>query len=198
MGVMAAFEVMGRDLNKKEILKIATSIEGHPDNVSPAIFGGAGVSILEEGKVYLEKFEISEKFKFLTLVPDFRLSTEKARLALPQTYPKADAVFNIARVAMLVLALESGDAANLKVALADKIHHPDRFDLIPEIEKIEKIIKESGALSYYLSGAGSTIMLILDKDDNESEKEIRENLKKLSDNYDLKALEIDRKGAFVI
>lgn len=198
MGVMAAFEVMGRDLDKKEILKIATSIEGHPDNVSPAIFGGAGVSILEEGKVYLEKFEISEKFKFLTLVPDFRLSTEKARLALPQTYPKADAVFNIARVAMLVLALESGDAANLKVALADKIHQPYRFDLIPEIEKIEKIIKESGALSYYLSGAGSTIMLVLDKDDNKSEKEIRENLKKLSDNYDLKALEIDRKGAFVI
>lgn len=198
MGIMAAFDIMGRDFDKKEILKIATSLEGHPDNVAPAIFGGAVVSILENDQVYLEKIAISDKFKFLALIPDFRLSTKKARDVLPETYPKADAIFNISRVAMLVLALESGSVANLKIALQDKIHQPYRFKLIPEIEKIEKIIEDSKAIAYYLSGAGSTIMLVLKADDQTSEKEIREKIGKLSNTYDLKALEIDKKGAFII
>ena len=198
MGIMAAFDIMGRDFDKKEILKIATSLEGHPDNVAPAIFGGAVVSILEDDQVYLEKIAISDKFKFLALIPDFRLSTKKAREVLPDTYPKADAIFNISRVAMLVLALGSGDENNLKIVLQDKIHQPYRFKLIPEIGKIEEIIRDSRALAYYLSGAGSTIMLVLKADDDSSEKEIRENLGKLSKTYDLKALEIDKKGAFIL
>ena len=198
MGIMAAFDIMGRDFDKKEILKIATAIEGHPDNVAPAIFGGAVVSILEDDQFYLEKIAISDKFKFLALIPDFRLSTKKAREVLPDTYPKADAIFNISRVAMLVLALGSGDENNLKIALQDKIHQPYRFKLIPEIGKIEEIIRDSRTLAYYLSGAGSTIMLVLKADDDSSEKEIRENLGKLSKTYDLKALEIDKKGAFII
>lgn len=198
MGIMAAFDIMGRDFDKKEILKIATAIEGHPDNVAPAIFGGAVVSILEDDDVYLEKIGISDKFKFLALIPDFRLSTKEAREVLPETYLKADAVFNISRVAMLVLALESGDPANLKVALQDKIHQPYRFGLIPEIEKIEKIIEDSKALAYYLSGAGSTIMVVLEGEDQTSEKELREKIEKLENSYDLKALEIDKKGAFII
>ncbi len=198
MGIMAAFDIMGRDFDKKEILKIATSIEGHPDNVAPAIFGGAVVSILEDDDVYLEKIGISDKFKFLALIPDFRLSTKEARGALPETYPKADAIFNISRVAMLVLALESGDKNNLKIALQDKIHQPYRFELIPEIEKIEKIIEDSKALAYYLSGAGSTIMVVLEGEDQTSEKELREKIGKLENSYDLKALEIDKKGAFII
>lgn len=198
MGILAAFDIMGRDFDKKEILKIATSLEGHPDNVAPAIFGGAGVSILEDEKVYVEKFSISDKFKFLALIPDFKLSTKKAREVLPEAYPKADAVFNIGRVAILVLALESGSVDNLKIALQDKIHQPYRFGLIPEIGKIEEIIRKSHALGSYLSGAGSTIMLVLKADDDISEKEIREKLGKLSKTYDLKALEIDKKGAFVI
>lgn len=198
MGIMAAFDIMGRDFDKKEILKIATSIEGHPDNVAPAIFGGAVVSILEDNQVYLEKIGILDKFKFLALIPDFRLSTKEARGALPETYPKADAIFNISRVAMLVLALGSGDKNNLKIALQDKIHQPYRFGLIPEIEKIEKIIEGSKALAYYLSGAGSTIMVVLEGEDKTSEKELREKIENLENSYDLKALEIDKKGAFII
>ncbi|WP_311492392.1 homoserine kinase [uncultured Anaerococcus sp.] len=198
MGILAAFDVMGRDFDKKEILKIATAIEGHPDNVSPAIFGGAGVSILENEKVFVEKIEISNEFKFLAIIPDFRLSTQKSREVLPQTYPKADAVFNISRVAMLVLALKSGNKDNLKVALEDKIHQPYRFKLIPEIEKIDQAIQESEVLTYYLSGAGSTIMVVLESSDEKSEKFLREKLGNLSNTYQLRALEIDKKGAFII
>ena len=197
MGIMASFSVMKRDFDKKEILKIATKIEGHPDNVSPAIYGGANVSILKDD-VFVERFEVSNKFKFLAIIPDFELSTRDAREALPKEYSKEDAVFNISRVSMLILSLMSGNEDNLKTSLEDKIHQPYRYKLIPEIEKIEKVIKESDAIGHYLSGAGSTIMLILNSDDETTESEIRKKLKCLSNSYRVMPLEIDKKGAFLI
>lgn len=112
--------------------------------------------------------------------------------------PKKDAIFNISRAAMLVLALKSGSEDNLKTAIQDKIHQPYRMGLIPEKGKFEEIIRKSHALGSYLSRAGSTIMLVLNAYDQISEKEIREKLGKLSNSYDLKALEIDKKGAFII
>lgn len=197
MGVFMAFSVMKRDFEKKEILKIATKIEGHPDNVTPAIYGGANVSILKDD-VFVERFEISNKFKFLAIIPEFELSTRDAREALPKEYCKEDVVFNISRVSMLILSLISGDDDNLKASLEDKIHEPYRYKLIPEIEEIEKIIKESNAIGHYLSGAGSTIMLILNSNDETTESEIRKKLKSLSNSYKVMPLEIDKRGAFLI
>lgn len=197
MGVFMAFSVMKRDFDKKEILKIATAIEGHPDNVSPAIYGRANVSILN-GDVFVERFEISDKFKFLAIIPEFELSTKDAREALPKNYTKEDVVFNISRVSMLILSLISGNEDNLKVSLEDKIHEPYRLKLIPEIEEIEKIIEESNAIGHYLSGAGSTIMLILNSEDETTESEIRKKLERLSNSYKVMPLEIDKRGAFLI
>ena len=198
MGIMAAFEVMKRDFDKKEILKIATKMEGHPDNVAPAIFGNAVASILKDDQVYVEKFEISNNFKFLAIIPDFKLPTKEARDVLPETYSKEDAVFNLSRLSMVILSLISGDEENLKVALDDKIHEPYRLKLIPEIHEIEKIIDDSKALGHYLSGAGSTIMLVLKAKDKTSEEEIKNNLDKLSNSYEVVALDLDKKGAFII
>lgn len=198
MGIMAAFSVMGKEFNKKEILKIATEMEGHPDNVSPAIFGNASAAILRDQEVFVEKFEISNNFKFLAIIPDFKLPTKLAREALPQTYTKEDAVFNISRVSMLILSLISGNEENLKTALDDKIHEPYRLKLIPEIDEIEKVIADSPAIGHYLSGAGSTIMVILKSNDTESEKLINNKLEKLSANYKIMPLEIDKRGAFLI
>lgn len=198
MGIMAAFDVMKRDFDKKEILKLATKMEGHPDNVAPAIFGNAVASILKDDQVYLEKFEVSNNFKFLAIIPEFKLPTKEARDALPKTYSKEDAVFNLSRLSMLNLSLISGNEENLKVALEDKIHEPYRLSLIPEIDDIEKIIDDSEALGHYLSGAGSTIMVVLKADDNTSEDEIKNKLDKLSNSYEVRLLDIDEKGAFII
>ena len=198
MGVIAALSVMGKDIDKEEVLKISAEIEGHPDNLFPAIFAGAGISILEDGKVYKEKFEISDKFKFLAIIPEDKVSTKKAREVLPQTYKKEDAVFNISRVSMLILSLISGNAENLKIALDDKIHQPYRCKLIPEIEKIERIIDQSEAIGHYLSGSGSTIIVVLKLEDEGSEKEIRDKLEGLGNSYQVKKLDIDDKGAFII
>lgn len=198
MGIMAAFSIIGKEFDKKEILKIATEMEGHPDNVSPAIFGNASAAILKDQEVFVEKFEISNNFKFLAIIPDFKLPTKLAREALPETYTKEDAVFNISRVSMLILSLISGNEENLKTALDDKIHEPYRLKLIPEIDEIEKIIADSPAIGHYLSGAGSTIMVILKSNDTESEKLIKNKLKELSANYKIMPLEIDKRGAFLI
>lgn len=198
MGIMAAFDVMKKDFDKKEILKIATELEGHPDNVSPAIFGGATAAIYDDGQVFVEKFNISKKIKFLALIPDFKLSTKVAREALPRTYTRDDAVFNISRLSLLILSLISGDEENIKIALEDKIHQPYRFKLIPEIDQIEKIIGESPALGHYLSGAGSTLMILLDSGDIKSQDFIEEQVKKLNGHYKVLPLEIDETGAFII
>ena len=198
MGIMAAFSVMDKEFDKKEILKIATEMEGHPDNVSPAIFGNASAAILKNQEVFVEKFEISNNFKFLAIIPDFKLPTKLAREALPQTYTKEDAVFNISRVSMLILSLISGNEENLKTALEDKIHEPYRLKLIPEIDEIEKIIADSPAIGHYLSGAGSTIMVILKSSDRKSEKLIKNKLEKLSASYKVMPVEIDKRGAFLI
>lgn len=198
MGIMAAFDVMEKDFDKKEILKIATVIEGHPDNVSPAIFGGATAAIYDHGQVFVEKFKVSQKIKFLALIPDFKLSTKLARQALPETYTKDDAVFNLSRLSLLILSLISGDEKNLKVTLEDKIHEPYRFKLIPEIEQIEEIIDESHALGHYLSGAGSTLMILLDYADKISEEFIKNKVKELKGDYKVLPLEIDNNGAFII
>ena len=198
MGIMAAFDVMKRDFDKKEILKLATKMEGHPDNVAPAIFGNAVASILKDDQVYLEEFEVSNNFKFLAIIPEFKLPTKEARDALPATYSKEDAVFNLSRLSMVILSLISGNEENLRVALDDKIHEPYRLKLIPEIDEIEKIIYDSEALGHYLSGAGSTIMVVLKADDNTSEDEIKNKLDKLSNSYEVRLLDIDKRGAFII
>lgn len=198
MGIMAAFHMMKRDFDKKEILKIAAKMEGHPDNVAPTIFGNAVASILKDDQVYVEKFEISNNFKFLAIIPDFKLPTKEARDVLPRTYSKEDAVFNLSRLSMVILSLISGDEENLKVALEDKIHEPYRLKLIPEINEIEKIIDDSKALGHYLSGAGSTIMVVLKASDKTSEDEIKNKLDKLSNSYEVVALDLDKKGAFII
>lgn len=198
MGIMAAFDVMKRDFDKKEILKLATKMEGHPDNVAPAIFGNAVASILKDDQVYLEEFEVSNNFKYLAIIPEFKLPTKEARDALPKTYSKEDAVFNLSRLSMVILSLISGNEENLRVALDDKIHEPYRLKLIPEIDEIEKIIDDSEALGHYLSGAGSTIMVVLKTDDKTSEDQIKNKLNKLSNSYEVKLLDIDKKGAFII
>ena len=198
MGIMAAFDVMKRDFDKKEILKLATKMEGHPDNVAPAIFGNAVASILKDDQVYLEEFEVSNNFKFLAIIPDFKLPTKEARDALPKTYSKEDAVFNLSRLSMVILSLISGNEENLRVALDDKIHEPYRLKLIPEIDEIERIIDDSEALGHYLSGAGSTIMLVLKSKDKTSEEEIKNNLDKLANSYEVVRLDLDKKGAFII
>ena len=157
-GVMIANEILGNILSKDEIFQIASSIEGHPDNVAPLIFGGLTCSFKND-KFYTIKFDCSESFKFTVCIPSFELKTSVARSVLPKTVSMADAVSNISHSVALIKALELGDLDLLKIANIDKLHQEYRFSLIKGSEYFIDFASNNNA-TCMISGAGPTILLI--------------------------------------
>lgn len=164
-GIMGANALLNNPLNQQNIIDLAASIEGHPDNSTPAILGGFCVALLEYGKVWHVRVPIAGKMNFVAFIPKFELSTEKARGALPEKIPHKDAVFNLARAALLAGSLVTGELHNLGVAVGDCLHQPYRFGLIPQGEEMMQTAKGLGALGVFISGAGPTIIAIADAAD---------------------------------
>ena len=164
-GLIGANALLGNPLHQENIIDLAAAIEGHPDNSTPAILGGFCTSLLEYGKVWSVRVPIADKLDFVAFIPNFELSTEKARQAIPRTIPHKDAVFNLSRAALLTGSLVTGDLHNLMVAAGDCLHQPYRFGLIPDGEEVVKSAKGLGALGAFLSGAGPTIIAMVDKED---------------------------------
>ena len=154
----AANVLLGNPLDRRGLLKIATEIEGHPDNVAPAIFGGFTVSLLNDGIPDCFSFMPRIPLNLVVAVPDFHLSTKAARSALPLEVPLKDAVFNVGRAALLVGALLKGNAAFLRNAFDDALHQPYRAKLIPGMYDVFHSAREAGALGVAMSGAGPCII----------------------------------------
>jgi len=164
-GVTGAYLLSGQQFTNEDIFEISAMIEGHPDNVSPNIFGGMTLSYTRtDGKYSHVKFDVDPKYRFVAMIPDFKLSTEKSRQVLPQEYSRKDAVFNVARNSMLIEALRSGNNELLREALHDRIHQPYRKSLIKNYDEITGILFSGGAIGTYLSGAGPTIMGCVDSE----------------------------------
>lgn len=159
-GVFAANEINKLGLSRQELLSAATEVEGHPDNVSPALFGGFTASAMDGGKILSVSFKLSDKLHFTALIPDFKLSTELSRSVLPESCSRADAVFNISRSALLIKAMESGDAELLSSAIQDRIHQYYRFKLINGYETAREIADGLNAGGICISGAGPTLLCI--------------------------------------
>lgn len=194
-GVMAANEIAGKILNRNEILEIATEIEGHPDNIAPALYGGMTVSIREGKKVYVEKIKLADGLKFCALIPDFTLSTEKSRSVLPKEIPYKDAVFNVGRSALLISALISGNTELIKIGCEDRLHQIYRGELIENYYDITEKCMKLNSLAVFLSGAGPTIMNIIRKDDDKFADSISRYLCQIQNNWRVKQLNVDYKGA---
>ena len=177
-GVVAANAIHGLELSGSELLAIATSVEGHPDNIAPALFGGFTVSAMDGIAAITTHFPISEKLFFTLLIPDFELSTELARSVLPESVSRQDAIFNISRSALLIKALERGDRQLMRIALEDKLHQPYRTKLINGYDSAEAAAKKLDAMGICISGAGSTLLCIADRPEfsAEMEKELKESL----------------------
>ncbi|MGI6738736.1 MAG: homoserine kinase [Christensenellales bacterium] len=191
-GVAAASRLHGLQKNKQDILEIATMIEGHPDNVAPAIFGGLRVSLLEGEKVYTASAPIANSIRFLALVPDFNLSTQESRAVLPDTISWQDGVYNVGHAALLLRALETGDRFLLSNAMSDRLHQPYRFPLISGSKEIARIAREQGADGFCLSGAGPTLLCLYHK--NDFPQRMAQALQNVSGNWQLMELEVDRNG----
>lgn len=196
-GVLGANSLAGDPLNKDEIFRLAVEIEGHPDNIAPALFGGLVTSIMEDGFVYYNHINIENGIKFVALVPDFILSTKDAREVLPSQIPYKDGVYNVGRTAMVLSALSNGRFDLLKYGLKDKLHQPYRGRLIKGFDEIFDKSTDLGALGVYLSGAGPTIMAIVEEKNESFGKKIKEYLDSQGYNWDVKELSLDLVGATI-
>lgn len=193
-GLMAANELSGSKLSKKELAEIAAKLEGHPDNSTPAILGGMVVGAMDNEKLNYIKLNISEELKFNVMIPQFPLSTEKARNVIPKKIDLKDAVFNLSRTALLVAAITYNDFDKLSAAMDDRLHQPYRMPIIPDMEIIFKKAKEYGSKAVFLSGAGPTIIAITHKNDS-FENKMKEFLESLNNKWDFKDLKPDLNGA---
>ena len=164
-GVLAADGMHGLGLSQREMAAIAAKIEGHPDNVVPALLGGLTAAAMEEGRPMTAAYAVHPSWHFAALIPDTPLPTAKARQALPAQVSRADAVFSLSHTALLLRALESGDADMLRFAMTDRLHQPYRLPLIPGSDAALTLARECGAVAHCISGAGSTLLCVLREED---------------------------------
>lgn len=161
-GLLAANVVLGRPLDEGELLNLASRLEGHPDNVVPALLGGIVVATFNGQKATPLRIVPPSGLGITLLIPDFQLDTVKARSVLPDTYSRADAVFTASHAALTVGALLSGRLDLLQTALQDRLHQPYRAPLVPGLEEVLLGAAEHGALGAALSGAGPTVLCLHD------------------------------------
>jgi homoserine kinase len=165
-GLLAGNALLGNPLLKEEILGLATEMEGHPDNVAPAMMGGLVVSTLEENKVIAHKIVVAEHtppIHITIVLPDYHLPTKEARAALPEQVSMKDAVHNISRAVLVTEAFRNGDFDLLGKAMTDTLHQPYRLKLIPGAEAAMGAAKEAGASAVALSGAGPSLIAFASK-----------------------------------
>lgn len=163
-GLVAANAATGDKLSQDDILAMATALEGHPDNVAPAIFGGITVSMMCGNTPQSLRFVPPAPLRLVVAVPEFGLSTKAARQVLPKSVSFQDAVFNVGRSALLIGALCQGRFDLLRCALDDRLHQPYRRKLIPGMADVFAAATAAGALGAALSGAGPCLVAFADRD----------------------------------
>src|SRR5882762_2457288 len=159
-GVLLADAALELNLTRQQIVEIATAIEGHPDNVAPAVYGGAVLSVRTPAGLVSTSLTVASDLELVLAVPPFPSDTKAARAALPKTLPHSDAVLAASRAAALVQGLSTGDGALLGAALDDVLHVPFRRARIPGYDAVVRAAQDAGAFGATLSGAGSAILAI--------------------------------------
>ena len=157
-GLLGANELLGRPCELAQLVDLAAAMEGHPDNSTPALLGGFVVSAYDEGHVYSLKKTIAPGITFAAFIPDFKLLTEKARAALPGAVAHRDAVYNVSRAALLAAAFCEERYDLLRVATGDRLHQPYRAALMPGMHEVFALCRQLGALGWWVSGAGPTLL----------------------------------------
>lgn len=159
-GLVGANELLELGLSLEDLLETAAKIEGHPDNVAPALYGGLTVCCVSERLCCLPL--PPPQLKVVVAIPDFEVSTEAARKVMPKEIPHADGVENVAHVAMTLAAFSEGRYEFLACGMKDKLHEPYRSHLVPGFEQVREAALRSGAYATCLSGSGPTIAAFAD------------------------------------
>ena len=156
-GIVAAGALVGRPIEMRSAVALATRIEGHPDNVAPALLGGLTASILLDGGVQTIRLDPPEDVTVVAWIPERRLATTEMRRVLPDQVPRTDALANLARVAVGVAGLASGRSDVLAMLTEDRLHEPYRAAAYPELPALIAAARAAGAIGACLAGSGSTI-----------------------------------------
>lgn len=192
-GAVGANVLSGAGLTAAELLSIVTPVEGHPDNLAPALLGGLTASMVTDGEVTSVRYAVHPALRFVLLYPDFTLSTHLSRGVLPKEVPFADAVYELSRLALLPKAFELGDTALLSRVLSDRLHQPYRRALVAEYDKVEQAAHALGCRAVCLSGAGPSILCVTE--DTGFAAKMRKAVKELEHGWTVLDLTVDDCGA---
>ena len=177
-GLMCANALIGSPLSEDELLKLATEVEGHPDNVAPALLGNLIVSTTtKDGEVVFRSIEPFKEMDCVLFIPDYEVSTKDSRGVLPENVSMKDAVHNSSHLALLVLGFVNGDKELIGKTMDDRIHEPYRKKLIKNFDDFREAALNSGAFAFSLSGAGSTIIAYSDE---ENSRNVRDAFEKVA------------------
>jgi homoserine kinase len=157
-GLLAANALLGEPLDRDGVLAAATRAEGHPDNVAAALLGGLTVSCADGARVTAVSLPVPREIEWVILLPETESSTRAARAVLPESVPRADAIFNVQRVSLLLAALGAGRADLLDLAMQDRLHQPYRRRPFPWMDAVAAAGRGAGALGCVLSGAGPSML----------------------------------------
>lgn len=191
-GLKAASVWFDNQISTDQLLVLATEMEGHPDNVTPAILGGLCVSFLDEhNQPQVIKYNVNDRLNFVALIPDYEVSTHEARKVLPKTMSYADAIHQVSRCAVMTKALEVGDMHLIHESCDDRMHEPYRAKLIPDYDRA-KAISEASHGTMYISGSGSTMMAITPNE--ASADAIVKNAQAAFPNWKIRKMAVDLAG----
>lgn len=160
-GVLASNALLDVAIPTDELLDLAIELEGHPDNVVPCLRGGLMVCCAGDDGAYHLKLPPPSDLVAVLAIPDYTVSTERARQLLPDSVPREDALFNVARSALLVAAMATGEYASLRVAMQDRLHQPYRAVLVPGLQETIDAALAAGASGAAMSGAGPTVVALV-------------------------------------
>lgn len=195
-GVAAANALNGSPLSREKLVELCNELEGHPDNVAPAVLGGMCASLVQDGRPITVRQPVAPNVGFIALIPNFETETRAMRAVLPKQIPFADAVFNASRLAVLLHAFAQGDLALIGVAMDDRLHQPYRKSLIHEYDCAQAAASRAGCAAFCISGSGSTCLAVADvaRIEDIAEK-IRDGMRGTSCEWQIHPLRIDEAGA---
>ena len=173
-GVVAANALLGGRLSMDELMPLAVKLEGHGDNIIPALLGGMQVVVEDEGVPVHMSVAVPDDLRLALLIPDFDMPTNESRKRLPESLTRGQAVHNIGRAALVVAAIAGHRYDLLRVATEDILHQPARSTLFPAMYPIFEAARAAGAHGVYLSGGGSTIAAFISDHDEEVTGAMRE------------------------
>ncbi len=162
-GIYAANYLMDYEMTRQEMLDLATQIEGHPDNVTPAMLGNLIIASSVNGVTHYASIDFPTDLDLHVFIPDFKLNTAYARKVLPETYTRAQCIHNISHISLLIHALLSKNYEHLKLSFSDEIHEPYRYPLIEDSALIKEQLTSCDTYGTFISGAGPTLMVLTKK-----------------------------------